>query len=292
MANSIRLRGSWGLAKGPSSVELIVIGNEILNGAVLDTNSHWLADRLYNLGLYVRRITKVRDDLKEISSAIKEAVKRRTEWIITSGGLGPTFDDKTLQGVAIATKRSLTLNKEAVEMLRERYEKLKEMGVVETAELTPPRLKMAKLPRGAKPLRNRAGSAPGVLLKYGKSWIVCLPGVPVELKDIFINEVEPLILQKSVIVKRRRVWITVRGVPESTLSPHIDEILARHRNVYIKSHPQGIEDGVSKVVLEILGEDPSEQRVNEFVESAAADMMEKLKNLGAKEIVRSEEKPI
>jgi len=280
------------LTKGPSSVELIVIGNEILNGAVLDTNSHWLADRLYTLGLHLRRITTVRDDLKEISSALKEAVKRRAEWIITSGGLGPTFDDKTLQGVAIATKRSLILNKEAVEMLKEKYEKLKEMGVVETAELTPARLKMAKLPRGARPLRNRVGSAPGVLLRYRGSWIACLPGVPAELKDIFINELEPLILQKSLTVKRRRVWITVRGVPESTLSPHIDETLAMHRNVYIKSHPQGIEDGISKVVLEILSEDVSEYKVNEAVEKAAADIIEKLRSLGARDIARSEEKPI
>jgi len=269
-----------------------VIGNEILNGAVLDTNSNWLADRLYNLGVHLRRITVVRDDLKEISSAIKDAVKRRAEWIITSGGLGPTFDDKTLQGVAIATRRSLALNKEALEMLKERYQKLKELGVVETADLTPARLKMAKLPRGAKPLRNRAGSAPGVLLRYGKSWIACLPGVPAELKDIYTNELEPLIRREAVTVKRRRVWIIVRGVPESTLSPHIDEALARHRNVYIKSHPQGIEDGVSRVVLEILSEDVSEEKASTAVEETAAEIIEKLRSLGAKDIVRSEEKPI
>jgi len=280
------------LARKPSIFEIIVIGNEILSGAVLDTNSNWLADRLYKLGVHLRRITIVRDDLKEISSAIRDAVKRGAEWIITSGGLGPTFDDKTLQGVSIATKKPIALNKEAVEMLKERYEKLKEMGVIESAELTEARLKMARLPRGAKPLRNREGSAPGVILKYRKTWIACLPGVPRELKDIFMNELEPLIRDRVTALKRRRLWITVRGVPESTLSPYIDEVLSKHQKVYIKSHPQGIEDGISKVVLEILSEDVSEQNADEAVKKAGIDLIDILKSLGAKEITRSEEKPL
>lgn len=279
------------MVKKPSTVELIIIGNEILNGAVLDTNSNWLAERLYELGVYLRRVTIVRDDLEEISSAIKEAIRRKTDWVITSGGLGPTFDDKTLRGVAKAIRKPLTLNKDAVKMLRERYEKLKELGVVESAELTPARLKMARLPKSAQPFRNRAGSAPGALLRYRKTWIACLPGVPAELKDIFTNELEPLIREKSIVVKRYREWISVKGVPESTLSPHIDELLSRHRKVYIKSHPQGIEDGISKVILEILGEDVSEEKASESVRNAAVEMIDRLKTLGAREILRSEEKP-
>ena len=77
------------------SVEIICVGNELLIGKTLNTNAHWLAKRITSLGLKVRRITVVGDDLEEISSAIKETVNRKPCFIIVTGGLGPTFDDKT-----------------------------------------------------------------------------------------------------------------------------------------------------------------------------------------------------
>ena len=91
-------------------VELICIGNELLIGKTLNTNAHWLAKRITSLGLKVRRITTVEDSLEEISSAIKEALLRKPRFIITTGGLGPTFDDKTLEGIAKALNLELKVN--------------------------------------------------------------------------------------------------------------------------------------------------------------------------------------
>ncbi len=270
----------------PSTAEIVVVGNEVLNGEVLDTNSNWLARQLYFLGLDLRRVTAVRDDLREIAGAIREALRRRTEWIITSGGLGPTHDDMTLEAVALATNRKTVLNPEALEMLRERYAKLYEAGVVKESELTPSRLKMAMLPRGAKALRNRAGSAPGSLLRYKGSRIISLPGVPRELKDIFTNEVVPLIKAEARRVVRYVAGLLVKGVPESSMAPVLKDLAAERPKLYIKSHPKGIEEGVSlvKVVVHSEGQDP--EVVRREVESAIDVLEERLRAFQPAELRR------
>jgi molybdenum cofactor synthesis domain-containing protein len=79
-------------------MEIICIGNELLIGKIANTNAQWISRQATLLGINVKRITVVSDELEEISEAIREALKRRTRFIITTGGLGPTFDDKTLQG--------------------------------------------------------------------------------------------------------------------------------------------------------------------------------------------------
>lgn len=261
----------------PSTAEIVVVGNEVLNGEVLDTNSNWLARQLYFLGLELRRVTVVRDDLREIASALREAIRRRTEWIITSGGLGPTHDDMTLEAVALATNRRTVLNPEALEMLRERYARLHEMGVVREGELTPSRLKMAMLPRGAKALRNRAGSAPGSLLRYKGSRIVSLPGVPRELKDIFLNEVAPLIRAEARRAVRYAAGLLVRGVPESSMAPVLKELASERPALYVKSHPRGLEEGVSVVEVVVHGEGQDAEAVRRDVESAIDSLEERLR---------------
>ena len=75
-------------------VEIICIGNELLIGKTLNTNSQWLAKQITNLGLVIHRITTVSDNINEISTSIKEAINRKPSFILTTGGLGPTFDDK------------------------------------------------------------------------------------------------------------------------------------------------------------------------------------------------------
>ena len=234
--------------------EIISVGYELLDGRVVNTNASWLAGQISSLGGRVSRITVVGDDVAEISSAIREAVRRGADWIITSGGLGPTYDDVTLQGVARAVGRKLVLNKRALEMIRRRYEELAREGVVESPELTPPRMKMAMLPRGAKPLENNVGTAPGALLKAGRCWIVCLPGVPSELQDIFLNRVKPILEKKVKKIAIADGWIYVRGVPESNLAPRLDELRKAAPSLYIKSHPEKRE-GTSfiRVYMRMIG---------------------------------------
>ena len=256
---------------------LITVGYEILDGKILNTNSKWLAEKITSMGGRVDRMITVGDDVDEIVWAIRESIKSGVDWIITSGGLGPTYDDLTLKGVAKALRRKLVLNRKALEMLKRRYEKLYEEGVIPSPELTPQRIKMAMLPRGGKPLKNDVGSAPGVLLRYGKTRIVCLPGVPSELKSIFENEVEPLIKKSLKQIFRVERWFEVKGIAESTLAPKLEILRLRNPNVYIKSHPR-MEEGKSVIRLQLISAanrlKTAEKRIEDVAESLKKIVME------------------
>ena len=221
------------------TVELICVGNELLIGKTLNTNAHWLAKRITSLGLKLRRITTVADDLDEISSAVKEALARKPRFIITTGGLGPTFDDKTLEGIAKALNVKLKVNDEALKMVEEKYEEYVKEGRIEKAELTPHRIKMATLPKGGKPLPNPVGTAPGVLLEANNTVIIALPGVPSEMKAIFEESVLPILRREASNMIFYEASLEVLGIVESEIAPIIDQVMHDNPYVYIKSHPKG-----------------------------------------------------
>jgi nicotinamide-nucleotide amidase len=224
-----------------ASVEILSVGNELLIGKTLNTNASWMAKRLTTLGLNVRRITTVSDDVDEISTAVKEALRRDPDFLITTGGLGPTFDDKTLEGVAKALNAPVELNEEAFKMIEEKYKTYAKERRLEKIELTPARVKMAKLPKGAKPLPNSVGTAPGVIIKHDKTTIVSLPGVPPEMESIFENSLEPMLKKSAGKTTFFETSLGVSGMMESELAPIIDIVMHDNPYVYIKSHPRGQE---------------------------------------------------
>lgn len=224
-----------------SSIEIICVGNELLIGKTLNTNAQWLAKRITSLGLSIRRITIVGDNIEEVSSALQEATQRKPHFIITTGGLGPTFDDKTLEGIAKALGRKLETHDEALKMVREKYHQYVEEGYIEEDELTPHRLKMARLPEGAKPLLNPLGTAPGVITKHDSTTVIALPGVPSEMKAIFEESVAPLLKQAAGDVTFFETSLGVTGIGESVLAPLIDRVMHDNPYVYVKSHPKGEE---------------------------------------------------
>ena len=103
-------------------IEIICVGNELLIGKIVNTNAHWLAKRATSLGMTVKRVTAVSDDVAEIATVVRESLKRKPKLIITTGGLGPTFDDRTLEGIAKALNRELEVNQKALGMVRKKYE--------------------------------------------------------------------------------------------------------------------------------------------------------------------------
>ncbi|MEM2425038.1 MAG: nicotinamide mononucleotide deamidase-related protein [Candidatus Bathyarchaeia archaeon] len=231
-------------------VEIISIGNELLIGKILNTNAHWLAKRITSLGLSVCRITVVGDDVDEISSVLKESIQRKPAFIITTGGLGPTFDDKTLEGVAMATSRELEENREALEMIKRKYEEYVAEGRMERVELTQYRVKMARLPRGARPIPNPIGTAPGVLLEHEGAKLIMLPGVPEEMKAIFEESILPLLRKAAGNMFFYETSLEVVGIYESDLAPLIEEVMRENPYVYIKSHPK-ISERVQKIELHL-----------------------------------------
>lgn len=253
--------------------EIISIGNELLIGKVVNSNASYLCKRITELGGFVRRITVVRDDLEEISSSIREAMSRNTDYIITTGGLGPTFDDMSLEGVARAFNLELEINEEALQLVKEKYEKLNE-------PLTPYRIKMAKLPKGAKPLKNPIGTAPGVILEKGKAKIVCLPGVPKEMEAIFEDSLKEII-SKDVTSKFLDISLNVFGVKESSIAPIIDEVRKEVPEIYIKSHPKGYE-GNPRIELHLTVTGDNIEAMKMELQRAAKLLEEKIESAGGK----------
>lgn len=236
---------------------IIAIGNEILDGKILESNSNWMEIRLAALGLEMRRLASVRDEIEEIGHAI-DFLREQCDVIITSGGLGPTFDDMTLEAVAVHLGLKIIENPEAFKIIERQYKILHERGIVESADMTDSRRKMARLPEGSIALDNRIGGAPGVMIQDNETMIFCLPGVPSELKFIFEDSVMPW-LSDNVAQKFREQVVEFGMRDESVFAPAIDVVMKKIPGVYIKSMPKTY--GTSKTLrvwLSARGENISE----------------------------------
>ncbi|MHA1505917.1 MAG: competence/damage-inducible protein A [Candidatus Asgardarchaeia archaeon] len=240
-------------------VEIIVIGNEIMSGHTLDTNSNWLCKKLTELGAVVRLIIKVPDIINEISNAFKYCMNRRPDLIISTGGLGPTFDDKTAEALALALSRKLVLNEDAYKMIESRYEDFYRRGIVESPEMNESRKKMAFLPEGAIPLENSIGAAPGILVEKDGIRIVALPGVPKEMIYIFKKHIAPFVKKEIRGEFYMEKEVEIDATDETLLAPLIDEVMERVKGVYIKSHPSVYGSGVKiRVNFSCRGKEPKE----------------------------------
>ncbi|ADL18888.1 competence damage-inducible protein A [Acidilobus saccharovorans 345-15] len=232
------------LQQGPKAW-LLTIGNEILIGRIVNTNAAWLARKLTFLGFSVERIIVTPDDLEQIGDEIRRALSHGVRLVITTGGLGPTYDDRTLEAVALATNRRLVLNKEAYEMVLAKYS---QGGM----QMTKEREKMAYMPEGAVALRNSAGTAPGSWLDLGSTIIVSLPGVPKEMEAIFEEEVMPRLKAIAPQLSVVECGFKVVGVPESSLAPFVEEAERKNPGCYVKSHPKGVEVGNPILEIKVL----------------------------------------
>jgi nicotinamide-nucleotide amidase len=229
------------------SVSCFCVGKELLIGKTVNTNAYWVGARLFGIGTMLDRILVVTDSLDEISSGLNELLAAKPDFIIVIGGLGPTPDDMTLKGVALALETRVRLNATALKLMRERY-----ASIGRTFEMTPARRKMAMLPEGSTPLVNAAGTAPGVRIERLGTVIFCLPGVPREMKSIYKGSVHREIRKKVGKLYTTKTVMHLIDVYESTIAPWTSEALKEHPLSYIKSHPKGVRNGKSHVELDIV----------------------------------------
>ncbi|MEM2136572.1 MAG: molybdopterin-binding protein [Candidatus Methanomethylicia archaeon] len=214
--------------EGEKVVEIISIGEELLIGKVVNTNASWIARRIAELGGKVRRIITVGDNTEEIISAIRDSVSRGTNIIITTGGLGPTFDDKTMEAISKLTEKPLKLD---MEVLKGIEEKVRKRG----RKISDSARKMAYVPEGSKILHNSIGTAPGIMIEYENAIIIALPGVPSEMEAMFNDQVIKIVKTEHKLLEREFI---IYGVPEAVLAPTVIEIMKEIPNIYIKTHPK------------------------------------------------------
>jgi nicotinamide-nucleotide amidase len=206
-------------------VEAIAIGTELLTTRRTDTNSVWIGERLAGLGLAFQRKTCVGDDRDEMAALFREALSR-SELIVCTGGLGPTFDDVTKELWAEVLGAELREDAEVRADILDFYAR---------RGRTPPviNFKQALVPAGAVPLRNSLGTAPGIWWEPDQ-WpgrcIVLLPGVPREMKHLWETAVAPR-LRAGSAAPVHTLRMVVGGVPESLLDERTTPLREKHRDL-------------------------------------------------------------
>jgi nicotinamide-nucleotide amidase len=257
------------------TIEILCVGNELLSGITLNTNAHWLAGKIAEAGGTVSRITVVRDNLDEIPAAVKESLARRPELLIILGGLGATYDDMTLEGVARALGRKVAVDKRAAKMLKNSFAR---RGL--HYRINKVRLKMATIPEGSTPIENTVGSAPSVKIDN----IFCLPGVPKEMKAVFESHILPLIRECVGSFVSKEVNYRVRGVSESMIAPALLELVkANPDGMYLKTHPKGYyKKTTPQIRLQLICKGDNAKKVKQRFDKVSARLLNEIKKRGGR----------
>lgn len=248
---------------------VITIGNEILKGRTVNSNAAHIGKFLTSRGFEVERGLIVKDDADEIAWAIRLCIGKY-DLVVTTGGLGPTFDDMTVESIAKALKLELIEDPETRDILLKRYRKLK-------AEMTPARMKLALIPEGSRAIANRVGAAPGVLLQSGRSAILVLPGVPREMEVILEDSVQLIGSSDMFYAEANK---RLEGVMESAIVPIVNSIMDKYRGqVYIKSHPLRSETNEPEIEVEVSAYGKSQEEADSVVKDAFSELLGKADQL-------------
>jgi molybdenum cofactor synthesis domain-containing protein len=200
-----------------STAAIVVIGNEILSAKVVDENGPFLARELRSLGVELRRIETVPDEIPLIIDALRRCLAS-AKWVFTSGGIGPTHDDVTIAAVAQAFGRPVVLDETTMQLLRARY----------GASLNAARTRLAEVPEGARVEFHEGYLFPVISLDN----VTILPGVPSLLREGFTRIRERF---RVAPIFSRALYFTLG---EGALAEHLDATVARYPSVAIGSYPR------------------------------------------------------
>jgi molybdenum cofactor synthesis domain-containing protein len=240
---------------------IVAIGDELVGGFTLDTNSHWLAERLRLVGFPVKRVTAIRDRPHEIVDQVRrELADDEVTHIFLSGGLGPTPDDRTFAALADALGRDLIVWEETRARIELRVRRMHEAGLLDSPELTEGNLRMARIPaEPAHVFKNKRGMAPGVMYEMSGKRIFVLPGVPLEMKSIFTEELETQFLAEGSPSTVRELRFTF--AVEARVYPLMRELEEKFPDVSVGSYPNF---ETKELIIRCLGSDP--KRVDEVID--------------------------
>ena len=236
---------------------IITIGDEVLNGSTLDTNSHWLCTQIAGRGALVTTVVTVHDDPIAIKDALAYCIRTEPDLIFTIGGLGPTIDDRTVESVARALELPLEINQTAIEYVQKRYCDLESQGIVDrgvSASARNARKKMALLPTGAVPIYNPVGAAPAVVIDIDDTMsVLCLPGVPAEVRAIVSRHASGILERRLGSGFLRTMTIMTSTNDESVLAEASAMLTREFVDVYVKTRPIRQEGGKIGVTLTASG---------------------------------------
>ncbi len=198
--------------------EIIAIGTELVLGATVDTNSAYLAQQLATIGVPVRRVTLVGDELEEIVAALRQAMAR-APLVICSGGLGPTSDDLTRAAIAEATGRPLIFHQTLLDDIAARFAAFKR-------PMSASNRQQAHVPEGAYIIRNPRGTAPAFVAERDGRYVAALPGVPQELRYLTEHALLPYLRQHHGLAEVLLVReVHAAGLTEAEASERLGDLM-------------------------------------------------------------------
>lgn len=203
------------------TAEILCVGTELLLGDIVNTNAAYIARELARIGIDLYHQTVVGDNPERLKRALNDAFER-ADLVVTTGGLGPTFDDVTKETVAAYFGKKMVRNQEAMDRIASYYEK---RGI----ELTDNTKKQADLPEGCIVFQNNHGTAPGLAMEGKGKVVIMLPGPPSEMIPMFNNSAVPYLMQYS---GKTIVSSTIHffGIGESLLESRMHEYMLAHSN--------------------------------------------------------------
>lgn len=202
----------------PVTAALVVIGEEILSGRTKDANTPYIAAHLANAGIALREVRVVADIEAEIAGAVN-ALRQRYAYVLTTGGIGPTHDDVTTDAIGLAFNVPVDTNEEAVAAMRLQYR---------PEDLTPTRLRMARIPEGAALIHNAVSRAPGYMIEN----VIVMAGIP-GVMQVMLDEVMPR-LAKGRPLHARAVRVSA---PESEVATPLAALQTAYADVQMGSYP-------------------------------------------------------
>ncbi len=196
--------------------EIFSQGEEILNGHISDTNATWLSHELVQMGFVISRHTAVGDKLDDLSALLIE-ISSRSDFCICTGGLGPTIDDLTAEAVANAFACPLELDRVALKQIEQSF-------ISRNRKMADSNRKQALFPRSAVRIDNAWGTAPGFAIQKNRCWFVFVPGVPVEMQNMFADPIKAELEKRYVLKADQLITIKTIGIGESDLQEKLNKI--------------------------------------------------------------------
>ncbi|MFA9444390.1 competence/damage-inducible protein A [Egicoccus sp. AB-alg6-2] len=251
---------------------MVVIGDEILGGHVIDANSGWFASRLTAHGVTLSRVQVVPDEHDAIDEAlVAELARARPRLIVTSGGIGSTPDDITYEAVADSLGRDLVVDPVIAQRLDGALDWTRQQGVEVTDAFAEHFHRMARVPEGARLLRRSSGWVPGIAVDVdggctqpGGATIAILPGVPAEFRAIVTEALEP-----DVLAGRNPLPTIVEiehPFPESSLNVLFAALVERFPQVRLGSYPG------QRMLIRLQGTDADVRAAEAFVRAGIDDL--------------------
>lgn len=246
--------------------EIISIGTEILLGQILNTNQQWLSLKLAELGIDVYCQSTVGDNPGRLDRAIRQGLGR-SDIVITTGGLGPTVDDITLETVSRALSRKLVYDKTIAAKIKAHFGS-------QCLDMPAGNLRQAYIPKGAKVMKNTVGTAPGFIVEEAGKILVTLPGPPRELNQMFERYAMPYLRKKvgsDWVIKVRTINIT--GLPESAVDRKVKDLLKSPPPVTV-----GIYAKPALIELKITAKAKNEKTAKALMDSVDKKIFARLKD--------------